>query len=249
MTAQPAARPIDTASAQELLKEATRGLSTDDLDDLGRRLERKAARFGRALARERLATLDERAFGEVLDLVFSVRTRRKALFATRSMPALRQDLEALLHGPEPVAERFAAFTAALAPIGARRARTLGSELLHFTNPSRYWLWTPWIWDPETGQGALRLVTSDTLELDGADDAERYNRIGRATALLTADGAATGYTRLAPGLLGTDVFLATAYGVYMVTLYQVRISQEFKRFLPELSELARRLLGVQHLPEA
>ncbi len=64
-----------------------------------------------------------------------------------------------------------------------------------------------------------------------------------------DGAKVGYTSLGRGLFGTDVFLAAVQSVYVFTVYKLRISQEFTRFLPELVELVRRLLGVQHIQGA
>ncbi len=51
--------------------------------------------------------------------------------------------------------------------------------------------------------------------------------------------------LGPGLLGTDVFLAAVYGVYMQTVLRMRMTKEFTNILPPLPDLIRRLLGVHH----
>jgi hypothetical protein len=45
-----------------------------------------------------------------------------------------------------------------------RPSTCPGELLHFTYPDRYWLWTRWMWDPRTETGSLRLVTMEEFEL-------------------------------------------------------------------------------------
>ena len=55
-----------------------------------------------------------------------------------------------------------------------------------------------------------------------------------------------YTAAGPGLLGTDVFLAAVYGIYMYTVQRMRMTREFNKLLPPLPDLIRRLLGVYHL---
>ena len=49
------------------------------------------------------------------------------------------------------------------------------------------------------------------------------------------------------MFGTDVFLASVYGVYMYTTLRLRMTQEFSKIMPELDELLRRLLGVHKSP--
>lgn len=246
MTQAPPA-PVDTEAAQELLKEATRLASGDELERVGADLERKVALFTERLAPEALPALDADRLRELAGMVFTLRSRRNKVVADRSLADHREAIGDLLHGEAPLAARFDRFTSSYASLGPRRARAFASELLHFTQPGRFWLWTPWIWDPSTGAGALPLVTHDA-DLGGATAGDTYLRVGRATALVAQDGRHAGYTRLGRGLLGTDVFLATVQAVSMFTLYKLRISQEFLRFLPELPEFVRRLLGVLHLEE-
>lgn len=241
---QPA--PVDTSSAMELLKEATKLVSASDLESIGSELERKVEIFRERCAPDEIGRLSEPDMDELLGLMFTVRSKRRKIIASRPIAQHRQAIGDLLHGDGRAADRFGLFTALYTDIGANRARTLGSELLHFNEPGRTWLWTPWIWDPETGKGAMRLVSP--LPFDGPDDAAVYHQLGQATALVTRDGQEQGYARLGRGLLGTDVFLAVVSATSMFTLYKHRISQEFLRFLPEFAELTRRLLGVKHLPE-
>jgi hypothetical protein len=130
---------------------------------------------------------------------------------------------------------------------------LPSELLHFTFPDRWWLWTRWMWDPRAGTGALPLVTTEDFDLDADDRAETYLRVGEAMAFVNETGKAVGFTDLGSrgsgggprdvSLFGTDVFLACVYSVYMYTVLRLRMTQEFNRIVPELPDLVRRLLGV------
>lgn len=239
---------VDSATAHELLKEATKLASTDELEAIGRLLERKAEAFGEVLGDEaRLSSSDPEALRRIVELVFSVRSRRKMIFGAGA-DGFRESLAALLYGDEPIAERFDVFIERYQALGARRAYALASELLHFTEPQKYWLWTHWIWDPQTGNGALKLLTEPGVDLGTDLGGRTYLKVGRATAAVASDGFAEGYTQLGRGLFGTDVFLASAAAIAMFTQYKLRISQEFLRFIPELPDLARRLLGVQSLGE-
>ena len=69
------------------------------------------------------------------------------------------------------------------------AFALPSEILHYTQPERYWLWASWIWDPKTTGGALPLVLQKDADLAGAGMGETYEKVGRATAMVNAVGHA------------------------------------------------------------
>ncbi len=141
-----------------------------------------------------------------------------------------------------MSDRFRAFDAVLAD-HPEQSFDLPSELLHFTAPDRWWLWTRWMWDPRAGTGAVALVTTEDFDLDGPDRGETYLRVGEAIAFVNETGKAVGFTDLGSGLFGTDVFLACVYAVYMYTVLRLRMTQEFNRIVPELPDLVRRLLGV------
>jgi hypothetical protein len=124
---------------------------------------------------------------------------------------------------------------------------LGSEILHFTYPERYWLWTRWMWNPNTGTGALPLVVMDEVDLDGGTVSETYRRINLALSFLDGVGEQAGFRPEGHGVFGTDVFLASVYSVYMYTTLRMRMTQEFNRIVPELGDLVQRLLGVNRFP--
>jgi hypothetical protein len=152
----------------------------------------------------------------------------------------------LLDPGEDVAARFDAFDAVLAGLPGP-GFDLPGELLHFASPGQYWLWTRWLWNPATKTGALPLVITEDIDLaEGATRGEVYLTIGRATAFVDETGKAAGFTGAGPGLLGTDVYLAAVYAVYMYTVLRMRMTEEFNRLLPPLPALVRRLLGVYHL---
>lgn len=240
---------VDTESARELLKEATKLGSVEALEDIGARLERKAQVFFSVLGPQVIAQLDRQGLDRVFATIFSLRTRRRRLLAELDLDRARTALVELLHGSARLAARvddFGVYARSTLGLDDRRARALTGELLHFTFPERYWLWTWWIWDPDKQKGVLELLTRERPDLAADTDGGCYEKVGRITAMVTVDGIGAGYARMGRGLLGADVFLACAQAVYVFTVYRMRISQEFNRFLPELPELARRLLGVQHI---
>ncbi len=245
---------VDSEAALEFMKEATKVATGTELEDVGERLEAKSRLFRELLAEDRLAELDEDGIQRLLASIFSLRRKAKRLLRANGLEVLRAELGALLYGGGPVVDRFDRFVGRVEGLEQAMIVSLASEALHFTDPGRYWLWTHWIWNPKSGTGALPLVTRDadlpmSRSLPSGETAtagEVYEKVGRALALVNAQGHAIGYSRSGRGLFGTDVFLACVYAVYMFTVFRVKLSQEFNRILPELPELVQRVLGVRAL---
>ncbi len=266
---------VDTPSAREFQQEIARQVSSADLAAIAGDLDRKS-RSLRELLAPGADQLDRPALRQVLRWVFATRRRADAIIDETGPERLGAAIAGLLDPAEPLTarfDRFDSFAAGLRSVDPRGADPRGaglpsaglpsaglvsasplgvgydlaSELLHFTDPGRYWLWTRWLWDPATETGALRLVTTDDIDLtEGASRGEMYLTVGRATAFLDETGKAAGFTDAGSGLFGTDVFLAAVYGVYMFTVLRMRMTQEFTRLVPPLPDLIRRLLGVYHL---
>ncbi len=248
---------VDTQSAEEFMRETLEKVSREDLASVAKLLDAKAAGFARLLGTPGQArTLDRDDLRRVLRSVFSTRRRADKLLDDLGCERLGAAIDDLVHGPGVVSERFDAFESVLAghpEVGF----DLPSELLHFTAPERYWLWTRWMWDPRTGTGALTLVTVEDFDLYAGSGGEGYLRVGEAIAFVNETGKAVGFTDVGArgregvsqdvGLFGADVFLACVYAVYMYTVLRLRMTQEFNRIVPELPDLVRRLLGV-HRPE-
>lgn len=210
----------------------------------------KAERISELLEPERLASWTEADATETLRWVFSARRKAPVILNTLGIAGLSEAIELLMRGSGPVGERLQFFHETVAAIGRGVPETtgfdLGSELLHFSDPDRHWLWTRWMWNPASGTGSLPLVVMEEVELDGGSVAETYERIGLAMAFVDEVGAAAGFRTSGHGVLGTDVFLASVYAIYMYTTLRMRMTQEFNRVIPELGELVSRLLGVHRL---
>ena len=79
------------------------------------------------------------------------------------------------------------------------------ELLHFSKPHKYWLWTNWIWDPDANTGSLPLVIQEEVDLLGDTPGETYLRVGQAMAQVRQAGQQRGFSNLGQGTFGVDVF--------------------------------------------
>ena len=240
---------VDTQSAQEFRREILDQITAAELQGIAAGLERKS-RAMRDLLQPGTRP-DRAALRQVLRLVFAARRRADQILDTVGSDRLGAAVTDLLGRDDDLTARFDRFDAVLSGLPAP-AFDLPGELLHFTHPGQYWLWTRWIWDPGPRTGALGLVTTDDTVFSlsglaaGASRGEVYLTIGRATAFVDETGKAAGFTSAGPGLLGTDVYFAAVYAVYMYTVLRMRMTEEFNRLLPPLPALVRRLLGVYHL---
>ncbi|MFV2040256.1 MAG: hypothetical protein ACC660_08425, partial [Acidimicrobiales bacterium] len=175
----------------------------------------------------------------------SARRKADAILDNVGPAAFAAGIEELLRGADPLTVRFERFQAMLEAF-PQAAFELPSEILHFTHPDRYWLWTRWMWDPNPETGALALVTEDEFDLDALTPGDTYVRVGEAVAFVGATGQAAGFAAFDDGPFAIDVFLACVYAVYMYTVLRLRMTQEFNRIVPQQPELVRRLLGVHRM---
>ena len=234
---------VDTQSASEFMRETLEKVSRDELLRVSALLDTKAAGFKSLLGTPGQArTLDRADLRRVLRTIFATRRKADTILDDIGSARLGAAIDDLLHGSGVVTERFMAFDRVLGG-HPEQGFDLPSELLHFTAPDRWWLWTRWIWDPRAGTGALPLVTTEDFDLDAPDRGEAYLLVGQAMTFVNETGKAVGFTDLGSGLFGADVFLACVYSVYMYTVLRLRMTQEFNRIVPELPDLVRRLLGV------
>lgn len=217
-------------------------ISATELTAITAELADKHVRMREAL---RHGPPDEDGVRTILRLVFSTRRRAATLIDTLGADLLGKAMFELVWGTDPIEARWNAFDGVCSQ-QADLTLDLPGELLHFTRPSEYWLWTRWILDPSIGTGALPLLTMDEVELEAADRGQTYVLVGRATAFVSETARATGFTAQQGGPFDVDVFLAAVYGIYMYTVLRMRMTQEFTNLIPELPALIRRLLGVYYM---
>ncbi len=242
---------VDTPTAREFTERALERISKEELSHIAQLLDRKVGAFQAILDEKALPSMTEDQAVGLLRSVFVTRRKHRLLLDTLTLDGFVDQCARLLYGSEDVASRLSAFHDAIAGIGrsvpSQTGFDLGSSLLHFSDPDRYWLWTQWMWDPEHLTGALPLIVTEEVDLIAEEVSETYRRIGIAMAFINDVGEAAGFREKGHGTLDTDVFLACVYAIYMYTTLRMRMTQEFNQVVPELDELLRRLLGVHRSP--
>lgn len=239
---------VDTQTAEEFMRQALEKVSDVELAAIAGDVERKAERFHRLLHADPGTPVAEDRLRTVLAAVFGIRRKAPRMFDALGAERLGTAVSDLLFARGTIPERFDGFVGALEGF-EDVSSDLAGELLHYTMPEKYWLWTKWMWDPATETGALRLVTMDEFDLTGSTPGETYLKVGEGVAFVHQTGEAVGFTKMGAGLFGIDVFLACVYGIYMYTVLRMRMTQEFNHMVPQLPELARRLLGVWRMEAA
>lgn len=235
---------VDTPTAQEFMGEIAQQIPMPELGAIAGDLERKSALFQETLSSP--GGLDRDSLRRVLRQVFGARRKADQILDAVTPSRLAGAVEELLHSEDALVERFDRFDQVLVEF-PEQAFDLPGELLHFTFPDTYWLWTRWVWDPRSETGALPLVVTEDVDLVSPESrGESYVTVGQAMAFVDETGKAAGFTAAGRGLFGADVFLAAVYGVYMYTVLRMRMTQEFNRVVPPLPDLVRRLLGVYHM---
>lgn len=235
---------VDTGAAAEFMREILCKVPEHDLAAIAFECERKAAGFSDLLGESRAGELDRSALRRVLRSVFASRGKADELLDAHGPERLAVEIDELLRGRDPVGRRLEHFHEMFDQFAGAEI-DLATELLHFTHPDRYWLWSRWMWDPRVETGALRLVTDEELDLVAATPGDTYMKVGEALAFVEETGRMVGFTSYGDSPFGIDVFLACVYGVYVYTVLRMRMTQEFNRIVPELPDLVRRLLGVKH----
>jgi hypothetical protein len=268
-TLTPNGQPLDTETAREFMKETLNKVAREELEAIEAELREKSRRMRALLAPDSLPHLTDEYLTNLLRSIFATRRRAKDILKAISPEEFKTAVAHLLHDSAEADIRFQQFvdtmTGYIGDVRVLRPRKssdsrakqsaedaalhdnifcdLGSELLHFTNPDEYWLWTRWIWDPQAGTGAMPLVTNEGIDLFGNTGGETYLKLGIATTFVKATGDAAGFSNFGEGPFGVDVFLVCVYAVYMYTTLRLRMTQEFNKVVPQLPELTRRLLGV------
>lgn len=234
---------VDTETAREFMSEVLGRVEAAELEAISAEVERKSRWFQERLSAEALPRMREEDYVSLLGRIFSARRNAKRLREGFALEDMRAWIGELLWGDGEVGDRLEGFVGRLEGLPESVRTDFASELLHFGQPDRYWLWTRWIWDPRARTGALPLVTSGFYDLSGKSPGEVYLKVGKAIAFVHEVGEAAGFQTISRSVFGTDVFLSAVYVVYAYTVLKMRMTREFNQVIPGLGEFSRRLLGV------
>ncbi len=202
-------------------------------------LRAKQRLFAQTLAQPALDALTLDKIEMLLETVFSARRRLYPALAELGEAGTVAAVRALLYGPGPLAERMAAFVAAMPVAEAedreakkaahklrRAAHDFGAELLHFMSPEQYPLMTRWVWDQSTVSGALRefIRGNDAMvDIPLGTSPEMFEGVRQWMADRIAE---QGIYRDVP--LWIDLMLAQGYGHYFRSMAEGLLSADFGR---------------------
>jgi len=240
---------VDTETAREFMKETLEKIQEDELVRISSELAIKSAFFQKKLSRENLGQLSKEEVLAILRSMFCTRRRAaKILNETLDYEDLKKWIGELLYEKAPIQNRFQGFYDRLGKLESNIRYDLAGELLHFTFPEKYWMWSHWMWNPKTMTGSIPLVTTDDFDLRAPSTGEMYLNVGKGVAFVHEVGEAAGFQTISRSLFGTDVFLSCVYVIYAYTVLRMRMTQEFNQVMPNLQEFSRRILGVHRMKE-
>jgi hypothetical protein len=239
---------IDLGAAKEFMKETLERVNREDLIAIAADLEVKSNLFQRHLHANQISQLTNEGLEEILRNIFATRRRIKDVFASNSPEKIKTLIKNLLYGDGKIEDRFQIFVRSLDGLHDSLKTDVAGEILHFTNPDLYWLWSRWMWDPQKKTGAIALVTEEGFDLQGDTHGEVYMKVGKGVAFVHSIGEAADFQFISRTLFGTDVYLSCVYVVYAYTVLRMRMTKEFNKVMPGLPEFSRRLLGVLKMKE-
>jgi hypothetical protein len=221
------------------------------LKKIGKKLEKKAARFRVHFDKQYLAQLDETKLRQMSKHIFCIKKLSRK-WDKSQYNKLTSAIIDLIHGQDDLAVRFNTFIElAKTDLDVKRPYELASELLCFYDPDKYWLWSSWIWDPSADTGALPLVISEGVSFERPSMGEMYLQIGKAIKQVNyiADLIGIREPNTPPSSrFEVTIFLCAVFAVYMYTVTRMRMTKEFNTILPDMVELIHRLLGVHRYEE-
>jgi hypothetical protein len=234
---------IDIEAAREFMKETLAKVDKLALVDIANTLEKKSKLFQETLSKDNLSEITKDEFDSVLDKIFSIRRKKDKLYEMISFVDIKSSVYDLLHGPDKIDDRFQNFFDGLGELDVTLKYDLAGELLHFSFPEKYWLWSRWMWDPKNKTGAIPLVASEGFDLEGKKESETYMKVGKGVAFVHSVAESADFQFINRSLFGTDVYLSCVYIIYAYTILQMKMTKEFNEVMPGLTEFSRRLLGV------
>ncbi len=234
---------IDIEAAREFMKETLAKVDRSNLIDIANTLEKKSLLFQETLSKENMFEITKDDFNSVLDKIFTIRRKKEKLYENIAFENLKPALYGLLHGEDKIRNRFQDFFDALGELDDSLKYDLTGELLHFSFPEKYWLWSRWMWDPKNKTGAIPLVTSEEFDLSGEKMGDTYMKVGKGVAFVHSVSESAEFQFINRSLFGTDVYLSCVYIIYAYTVLQLKMTKEFNEVMPGLTEFSRRLLGV------
>lgn len=233
---------------RDFLEDAFETIEWGELRAVVQELAEKSQRIQSLLRpAERIETLSPEQSESLLGMIFVARKHRGDLLHGAFNDAIAE----LLYGEEQdLSLRVDRFLARTKAVNTGQAIELAGELLHFTFPERYWLFSRWMYNAESRTGVLPLLLDGDEELRADTPGQMYLHVGRAVVVVTEvedakwlfRGGLVESPQMRP--FAIDTFLTATHAAYLYGVTAWRLTREFHKVLPPLPRLVRRMLGLK-----
>jgi len=215
------------------------GEGEEFIQELYRDLLAKSLFFQEKLKKENIPSLTYEDLDAILEKIFASRRKRKKILEETGVDRLKKAIMELLYGKaNSWEERVEKFVREIRGVDKVAARDIASELLHFTFPEDYVLWTSWIWDPQSESGAVVFLKEEPPKKSMYGETyEEFESIYKQIQEKLTD-----FGIRVRGYLFVDIFLAMIYATY-VDYMTLSTMHSAKGFFPPAGVMARRLLGI------
>lgn len=236
---------IDLETSYEFIKEIFNNIRPDQFQSVIKQLEEKQSLFQTFLQKDRLLDLSNEDLLSLLKTMFLTKRLSKK-WSNDHFEKFKSYSYELLYGSDELDQRFERFCIVSKDnLKIKKPFEVAGELLSFTDPTHYWPWFAFMWNPETDTGSLALVFNDRTFLQNISSLpELYKVVGHAQERLKESSKDLGidFTGM-ENRYDVPVFLGAVYSVYLYTVTRVRMTNEFTTILPSKLELLKRLLGI------
>ncbi len=230
-------------ACQEFMKETLERIQKEDLIEIAGLLDAKSDFFRFNLHQVKLPTLTENELSLIFKKVFATNRKIKLMFEKYSLEEYKKNIYELLYSDIELQDRFQNFIDVFPDLNINLRYDLASELLHYSKPEKYWLWNRWLWDPKINTGALPLVVSEDFKLAATTYGDMYMNVGKAVVFVHTMAEAVEFQFINRSLFGTNVYLSCVYVIYAFTVFKIKMTDEFNKVMPPISEFSKRILGV------
>jgi len=234
---------IDIEACKEFMHETLDKIDKKDLIEIASQLEGKSNFFIKHLSNTHISSLTESELREIFKMIFVTKRKSKLLFEKYSFEDYKNGITSLLYDNKEVEFRFQRFMESFKELDEFLRYDIAGEILHYTNPDKYWLWCRWLWDPKANTGALLLVTNEEFNMAAETYGQMYMNVGKAVAFVHSMAESAEFQFINRSLFGTDVYLSCVYVIYAYTVLKIKMTDEFNKVMPSLSEFSSRILGI------
>ena len=225
------------------MRETLNKIDKNELVEIASQLEEKSRVFQKHLNIQAISSLNEDSLNEIFRYIFVIRRKKSVLSEKYSFEQYNTGIKDLLYGDGELSDRYQTFIDTFREVDPVLTFEMASEILHYTRPDQHWLWSRWLWDHKNNTGAIPLVTNEEFKLEGSTYGERYMSVGKAIAFIHSMAESAEFQFINRTLFGTDVFLSCVYVIYAYTVLKIKMTDEFNKVMPGLSEFSRRILGI------